>query len=163
MQKETRKLRSIMGMALVELMVSLAMLVIVSIMIVSFSAVAKHHVQQQQSQYAFLEEASEIKSALSDWLSQMDAEGTVCTVTEDDLSVSATGAATFKRNALMLIHNDGTVTRLETEAVTDVQFAIIPVSGGNAVVKCFVTGGHDRNEPYEQSFLLTLRCGSFAE
>ena len=152
------------GIALAEMVVALALLGIVSTMIVSFSAIAKDHVEGQKSQLAFLEETSQIKQALSGWLSQMDEETTVCTVTADRLSVAAYGAsAAFGGESLVLAGRDGTVSRMETESVTRVQFDLKVLSADNAFVKCTVTGAHNGAELYEQSFVLALQCGSLAD
>ncbi len=151
------------GMVLAELMVALALLGLVSTAIVSFSAVVSSHVESQQSQYAFLEETAQIRDSLSAWLSQMDEDGAVCTVTAENLSVSAYGAsAAFDGENLVLTHRDGTVTRVETDTLTRVQFARKELSNGDSVVKCTLTGAHNRNERYAQTFVLYLRCGSFA-
>lgn len=159
-----RKCTGKRGIALAEMVVALALLGIVSTMIVSFTAVAKDHMESQQSQIAFLEETSHIKQALSDWLSQMDENTTVCTVAADRLSVAAYGAsAAFGGESLVLTGRDGTVSRVETESVTRVQFALKDLSEENAFVKCTVTSAHNGAELYEQSFVLTLRCGSLAD
>ena len=152
------------GFALVEMIIAMALLAIVSTMIVSFSTIAQSKAESQKSRYDFLEETSQIRQALSTWLSQIDEETTVCTVADDSLSVNAYGASsTFERESFVLTHRNGAVSRVETKSVTSVEFTRKVLSEGNAIVKCTVVGGHDRNEPYEQTFLLFLRCGSFAE
>ena len=151
------------GMALVELMVALALLGLISTAIVSFSAVVSAHVESQQNQYAFLEESTQIRDNLSAWLSQMDENGAVCTVAADNLSVPAYGAsAAFDGEDFVLTHRDGTVSRVETDTLTRVQFTRKELSNGDSIVKCTLTGAHNRNERYAQSFVLYLRCGSFA-
>ena len=150
------------GSTLVEMCVVIALIGIVSTMIVSFSALVSASVDSQRSRYAFLEEASAVKEQLSGWLDRMDTEGTACTVTSAQLYAAPSGAAaTFdeRSQTLVLTYADGTVNRLDTETVNQVTFALSPE---NAIVKCTVTGAHSPTEQYSISFILSLRCGSFA-
>ena len=152
------------GVALAELVVAMALLAIVSTMIVSFSAMVGDFVESEQSRYSFIEETAVVKERICTWLSQMDEDGTVCSVTGDKLSVSAYGAsATLVNHSLVLTDKDGAVSRIELQKISGVQFTFKELSEGNAIVKCTVTGEPFMTEQSSQSFVLTLRCGSFAD
>lgn len=153
------------GSALAELCVAMALLAIVSTMIVSFSAVVNRFVESEQSQYAFLEEATVIRDSLSVWLSETDEAGTVYTVTSGELSVDSIGTSALfddRTQCLILTDRDGILRRIETQTVDRVLFTIKPLSGENAIVKCTVIGSHELSQLYTQSFILSLRCASFA-
>lgn len=152
------------GSALAELMVALALLAIVSTMIVSFSAIVNKFVDSEQSQYTFFGETSAVHEKLSTWLSELDEEGTVYTVSADRVEVSNSVASLYFddfRQSLILTHSDGTLDVLEFATVQNITFSLKQLSAGSAIVKCTVLGSDSFNDQYVQSFIMSLRCGSF--
>ena len=159
--------RSRRGVTISEMCVVIALLSIVAVMIASFSAMVDKFSSQQQSQYAFLDEVSQTRQSLSQWLSEMDEADTVVTVNANSLRMGDASVSTRLQDGEMTLTvtaKDGTKIENPIKSVTDLQFQILRLSESAAVVKCTVTG-EDAYEvkTFSQTFILTLQCGSFAE
>ena len=150
------------GAAMAELCIAIALLSIVSTMIVSFSAIVNDFVTSEQNQYDFLEETSDLHEELRDWMTESDSAGAVYTVRANSITVSGSVAA-VKVDAfasrVYFTYPDGTVTIMEPANMDSVQFIR---SGDNSLVKCYVIGSDERNNMFEESFILSLQCGSYA-
>ena len=154
------------GSTLVELCIVMALLAIVSTMIVSFSAIIHRYVKQNQRQYTFIEESAQIKQAMSDWLFALDEAGNIVTVTDQQISLQQTeNCAAFDTTTrtLFLVHPNGTIKDLRTKTVDGIYYSLEQLSAKTSILKCIVTGTDARSNMMTQAFLLTLRCGSFAE
>jgi len=158
--------RSRRGSTLVELCIVMALLAIVSTMIVTFSAIIGKYVKQNQRQYAFIEESSRIKQAMSHWLFALDEAGNIVTVTDQQISLQQTESRVVFdaiSRSLFLVHPDGTVKDIGTKTVDGISYSLEQLSATTSILKCIVTGSDARSNMMTQDFLLTLRCGSFAE
>lgn len=76
------------GFTLAELCVVLAIVVISSIMIVSFSASMKEFATSQREEYDFIEDCSAVKNELYKWISENDVPDADFTDIEDRVKIS---------------------------------------------------------------------------
>ena len=77
------------GFTLVELCVVMALIVIMTVMTVTFSVLVNSHASDDMAAYDFLEDSAKIEDLLCDWIAENDKSGTVFSLTEQTLTATA--------------------------------------------------------------------------
>ena len=139
------------GSTLVELIVAMALVSIVSIMIVSFSAMAHSFSGDEQGKHQFIDDCAAIRRDINDFLLKQDNAGNEVKLAED-YGLSCNSDTLFWHN---YPHKLGEKVY---ENVDDVSFEI---GSNNKLVKCTVTGATEKGQTYSQTFVFALRCATF--
>lgn len=119
-----KRLKSTRGFTLLELSIVLALLGIVTGLVVTFSTLVSAQSRENNAQYAFLEDASDVRLAICALLDDADNQGAL-------LATDAQGALYLTREGhterLPLLLEDGSLTLdgkvlCTTETITDIRF-----------------------------------------
>ena len=138
------------GSTLIEMIIAMALIAIVSIMIVSFSAMTHSFVGDEQSKHSFIDECAEIRRDISDFLLEQDIAGNKMTLYKDSGLNGEGDAFYWYKNYKEL--NDKVY-----ENIDDISFEI----GSGKLLKCTVTGISEKGVEYKQTFVFALRCATF--
>lgn len=144
------------GFTLVEMSVVLVLIALVSIMIISFSVLIERYIQKNNGAYNFYEECDELKRILFELVQREDEEGKVCKV--EGTSLKGDGYSVTFRGYALVITIDGTESRKEFGEIEKISFVVADTK--NAVLCTAVQGG-DEEDKNVQTFLITMRCGTF--
>ncbi len=140
------------GSTLIELIISMALIAIVSIMIVSFSAMTHSFAGDEQGKHSFIDECAEIRRDISDFLLEQDIAGNKMTLYEDS-GLNGVGDTLYWHSHPKKL--GGKVY----ENVSDVSFEI----GSSKLLKCTVTCITEKGVEYKQTFVFALRCATFVQ
>ena len=138
------------GSTLIEMIIAMALIAIVSIMIVSFSAMTHSFAGDEQNKHSFIDECAEIRRDISDFLLTCDVAGEEVTL-HGDYGLSGGGDQFFWHSHPKEL--DGKVY----ENIDDISFEI----GSSKLLKCTVTGISEKGVEYKQTFVFALRCATF--
>ncbi len=148
------------GSTLVELCIVMALFSILSVMIVSFSAMADTFADDQQKKYAFFESASQIQQDITDVLMSCDSIGAEVIVYDTAIVCDHTTAAfDAVSKTFNISHCDGTETSKKMGRVTLLGFELSPDGG---LLKCTVYGEDSKGRAYSDTFVFTLHCAEFS-
>ena len=138
------------GSTLIEMIIAMALIAIVSIMIVSFSAMTHSFVGDEQSKHSFIDECAEIRRDISDFLLEQDIAGNKMTLYKDS-------GLNGKNDAFYWYKNYKELNDKVYENIDDISFEI----GSGKLLKCTVTGISEKGVEYKQTFVFALRCATF--
>ena len=138
------------GSTLIEMIIAMALIAIVSIMIVSFSAMTHSFAGDEQSKHSFIDECAEIRRDISDFLLKHDDVEKTVTLHED-YGLSCNTDVFFWQDY------DNTLNDKVYENIDDISFEI----GSSKLLKCTVTGISEKGVEYKQTFVFALRCATF--
>ena len=138
------------GSTLIEMIIAMALIAIVSIMIVSFSAMTHSFVGDEQSKHSFIDECAEIRRDISDFLLEQDIAGNKMTLYKDS-------GLNVKNDAFYWYKNYKELNDKVYENIDDISFEI----GSGKLLKCTVTGISEKGVEYKQTFVFALRCATF--
>ena len=141
MPKFNKKMCGKRGFTLAELCIVMALVVIVSIMIVSFSTLMGKHSTAAENQYDFLEEFALINEHFYKWAAEYDTVGNDFTVSDEKLVIKSSGGDVG--------YSHGAVGNFQN--VKDVRF-----SSNDSLIKCTVTSPDGQ----ESSFVFSPRCAT---
>ena len=141
------------GSTLVELIIAMALISIVSVMIVSFSAMANSFAGDEQGKHSFVDECAAIRQDVNDFLLTCDISGTEINVASNGLEVE--GGTSL--NIILL--SDG--IRLGNRDLDDVTNITFDVGENENLLKCTVTCVTEKGAEYKQTFVFALRCATF--
>ena len=138
------------GSTLVELIIAMALVSIVSIMIVSFSAMAHSFSGDEQGKHQFIDDCATVRRDINDFLLTCDFAGKTVTVESNEL----TG---FDDNFWW---NDYTnsLNGKELKGTDQIEFS---KTGNPKLLRCTVTGRTEKGTEYSQTFVFALRCATF--
>lgn len=154
------------GSTLVELIVAMALVSIVSIMIVSFSAMAHSFSGDEQGKHQFIDDCAAIRRDINDFLLTCDIQEwdeARAQYVPDEVVVSehqlTTGSKTLRWSDIAdtLIVN-GSVKR-SLKGVYSLAFE--KATDNPKLLKCTVTGATEKGQTYSQTFVFALRCATF--
>jgi hypothetical protein len=134
------------------MIIAMALISIVSIMIVSFSAMTHSFAGDEQSKHSFIDECAEIRRDISDFLLEQDKADNEMTLYEDS-GLNGEGGTLYWHNHPKEL--GGKVY----ENIDDISFEI----GSSKLLKCTVTGSTEKGVEYKQTFVFALRCATFVE
>ena len=140
-QKQNKRSVGKRGFTLVELSVVMALLAILATMTVTFTVTMRDSVDASQSEYAFLEDYSAYKEALTDALKASDVANNKFYVTGNEI----------KLNDHLLV--DEEMTKL-LRGLYEVKFEAIPETTAK-LIKCTVTSNEDATRT--MSFVCAIR------
>ena len=143
------------GSTLVELIIAMALISIVSVMIVSFSAMANSFAGDEQGKHSFVDECAAIRQDVNDFLLICDISGTEIKAASNGLKVND---STYLK---VTPRNDG--IRLGNRDLDDVTNITFDVGENKNLLKCTVTCVTEKGAEYEQIFVFALRCATFVE
>ena len=138
------------GSTLIEMIIAMALIAIVSIMIVSFSAMTHSFAGDEQSKHSFIDECAEIRRDISDFLLEQDIAGNKMTLYKDS-------GLNGKNDAFYWYKNYKELDDKVYENIDDISFEI----GSGKLLKCTVTGISEKGVEYKQTFVFALRCATF--
>ena len=138
------------GSTLIEMIIAMALIAIVSIMIVSFSAMTHSFAGDEQSKHSFIDECAEIRRDISDFLLEQDMADNEMTLFRD---IGLNG----KNDAFYWYKNYKELDDKVYENIDDISFEI----GSSKLLKCTVTGSTEKGVEYKQTFVFALRCATF--
>ena len=140
------------GSTLIEMIIAMALISIVSIMIVSFSAMTHSFAGDEQSKHSFIDECAEIRRDISDFLLTCDVDGKNVELFSDRGLDGEGGTFYWYETPKEL---GGKVY----ENIDDISFKF----GSGKLLKCTVTGISEKGVEYKQTFVFALRCATFVE
>ena len=138
------------GSTLIEMIIAMALIAIVSIMIVSFSAMTHSFVGDEQSKHSFIDECAEIRRDISDFLLEQDIAG-------NKMNIYKYSGLNGKNDAFYWYKNYKELNDKVYENIDDISFEI----GSGKLLKCTVTGISEKGVEYKQTFVFALRCATF--
>ena len=148
------------GSTLVELIVAMALVSIVSIMIVSFSAMAHSFSGDEQGKHQFIDDCAAIRRDINDFLLTCDTEKDVVGGSETVITVASNGLNCTNGKFIGAIYTSDKV--MLGDRVLDGVAAITFVPTSNPkLLKCTVTGATEKGQTYSQTFVFALRCATF--
>ena len=143
------------GSTLVELIIAMALISIVSVMIVSFSAMANSFAGDEQGKHSFVDECAAIRQDVNDFLLTCDISGTEIKAASNGLEVNDS------THLKVTPRNDG--IRLGNRDLDDVTNITFDVGENKNLLECTVTCVTEKGAEYEQTFVFALRCATFVE
>ena len=153
------------GSTLIELTITMALISIVSVMIVSFSALISQKTKENQKKYEFIEETSIVRDLLIDWLSSVDRKGNTVTVTENEIIFTESSYVSFDFETQTLTLKTETWEKTHTLKSTEtISFEAFDKDTGDAKVtsnlmKC-TFGTSVNKEQITQPIMLSLRVAT---
>ncbi|MBO5973100.1 MAG: type II secretion system protein [Clostridia bacterium] len=148
------------GSTLVELIIAMALISIVSVMIVSFSAMANSFAGDEQGKHSFVDECAAIRQDVNDFLLTCDTEKDKNGDT-NTINVTASSLSCEAGELKVTLLNDG--IRLGNRDLDDVTNITFDVGENKNLLKCTVTCVTEKGAEYEQIFVFALRCATFVE
>ena len=143
------------GSTLVELIVAMALVSIVSIMIVSFSAMAHSFSGDEQGKHQFIDDGATVRRGITDYLLTCDEIGNIVKVSNSELECGTNKATWNNVTQYFKICGERKVLKgvysLTFEKATD----------NPKLLKCTVTGATEKGQTYSQTFVFALRCATF--
>ena len=140
------------GSTLIEMIIAMALIAIVSIMIVSFSAMTHSFAGDEQGKHSFIDECAEIRRDISDFLLEQDKADNEMTLYKDS-------GLNGEEDAFYWYKNYKELDDKVYENIDDISFEI----GSSKLLKCTVTGSTEKGVEYKQTFVFALRCATFVE
>ena len=140
------------GSTLIEMIIAMALISIVSIMIVSFSAMTHSFAGDEQSKHSFIDECAEIRRDISDFL-------LTCDVADEEVKLHEDYGLSCNADVFFWQDYDNTLNDIVYENIDDISFEI----GSSKLLKCTVTGSTEKGVEYKQTFVFALRCATFVE
>ena len=138
------------GSTLIEMIIAMALIAIVSIMIVSFSAMTHSFAGDEQSKHSFIDECAEIRRDISDFLLKHDD-------VEKAVKLDGDYGLNSERDTLYWHSHPKKLDDKVYENIDDISFEI----GSSKLLKCTVTGISEKGVEYKQTFVFALRCATF--
>lgn len=145
------------GSTLIEMIIAMALLSIVSVMIVSFSAMAHSFTNDETQKHSFIDDCAAVRQDVNDFLLTCDTEGNTIKVEPTILRKSDNSILVSWNSTTKYFHVLGENRVLDS--VTGIAFDVSNTN--NKLLKCTVTGSTDKGQTFSQTFVFALRCAVF--
>lgn len=143
------------GSTLIEMIIAMALLSIVSVMIVSFSAMAHSFTNDETQKHSFIDDCAAVRQDINDFLLTCDENGKT-------IEVASNGLVERVGNKNLTAIYLGDRVRLGERYLDSIKRIEFEKSDtNNRLLKCTVTGSTDKGQTFSQTFVFALRCAVF--
>ena len=155
----TNRISSRRGSTLVELIIAMALVSIVSIMIVSFSAMAHSFSGDEQGKHQFIDDCATVRRDINDFLLTCDTEKDIGG-NATAIDVTSSGLNCTNGKSIGVLYTSDKV-RLGDRVLDGVAAITFDTTSNHKLLKCTVTGRTEKGTEYSQTFVFALRCAKF--